>query len=165
VWNQCGYLRSYRYDTIPIRTSIVDRDCVIGISSGHTSMIRYHDVHRWLCYWGCQRIIHVWHELTPITQSTMYVVAAYDTCMNWGEPNNTVTDVRRGSVRDVHRWLCYWGQLRPYRYDTLAQRTSSTVLLRSAQLIQVWYAGTTYIFDCVIRGQFRSYRYRTSWRK
>jgi hypothetical protein len=32
----------------------------------------------------------------------MYVVPAYDTCMIWADPNNTVSDVRRGSV-----WYLY----------------------------------------------------------
>ena len=45
---------------------------------------------------------------------------------------------------------CYWGQLRWYRYHTLARRTLLTVLLGSAQIIQVSYAGSTYIVDCVI---------------
>jgi hypothetical protein len=45
---------------------------------------------------------------------------------------------------NVHRRLCYWGQLRSYRYYTPARRTSSTALLGSAQVIQVLYAGTTY---------------------
>jgi len=64
----------------------------------------------------------------------------------------TVSSCHTGIIRwhDLHRRLRYWDQFRSYRYRTLPRRTSVTVLLRSTQVIQVSYAGTTYIVDCVI---------------
>ena len=123
-------------------------DCVIGVSSGHTGIICWHDVHRWLFYWGqlgsygyytlawrtsstvllgSARDIQVWYPGTTYTSLTVIEVSSGDTCIiRW---------------HDVHCWLCYWGQLRSYMYHTLARRTSLTVLLGSAQVIQVSYAG------------------------
>jgi hypothetical protein len=122
-------------------------DCVIGINSGHRGIICWHDVHRSMFYWGqlgsygyctlawrtsstvllgLARDIQVWYPGTPYTSLTVIEVSSGDT----------------GIIRwhDVHCWLCYWGQLRLYRYHTLARRTSLTVLLGSAQVIQVSYA-------------------------
>ena len=50
----------------------------------------------------------------------------------------------------IHRRLSCWGQLGSYRYHMLARHMSSSVLLVSVHVIQVSYAGTTYIVDCVI---------------
>ena len=132
-------------------------DCVIGVNSGHRGIICWHDVHRSMFYWGqlgsygyctlawrtsstvllgLARDIQVWYPGTPYTSLTVIEVSSGDT----------------GIIRwhDVHCWLCYWGQLRLYRCHTLARRTLLTVLLGSAQIIQVSYAGSTYIVDCVI---------------
>ena len=105
-------------------------DCVIGVSSGHTGIICWHDVHRRLFYWGqlgsygyytlawrtsstvllgSDRDIQVWYPGTTYTSLTVIEVSSGDTCIiRW---------------HDVHCWLCYWGQLRSYRYHTLARRT------------------------------------------
>ena len=101
-------------------------------------MIRWHDVHRRLCYSGSVQVIQVSYT------ATTYIV---DCVIG-------VSSVHTGIIRwhDVHRRLCYWGQLSSYRYHTLARRTSLTVLLGSAQVIQVLYASWSCTSSTVLLG-------------
>ena len=132
-------------------------DCVIGVSSGHTGMVPWHAIYIVDCYWGQLRWYR-YHTLARHTLLTVLLGSAQIIQVSYAGTTYIVDCVigvssdYTGIIRwlDVHSWLCYWGQLRSYRYHTLARRTSLTVLLGSTQVIQLSYAGSTYIVDCVI---------------
>jgi hypothetical protein len=130
-----GQFRLYRYHTLPRRTSetvllgsdqiiqvsyagttyIVD--CIIGVSAGHTGIIRWHDV------WIVDCVIGVWSGHTNIIRwHDVYIVD----CVICGQLRSYRY---RTLPRRMHRWLCYLRQLRSYKYHMLPRRTSSTVLL------------------------------------
>ena len=73
----------------------------------------------------------------------MYVVPAYDTCMTWVDLNNTVTDVRRGSVRYLYdlNWppITQSTMYVEPAYDTCMTWVDPNNTVNDVRLASVWY--------------------------
>jgi len=89
-----------------------------AVNSYHTGIIRWHDVHRRLCYWGQPRS-YSYHTLAWRTSSTV-LFGSTQAIQVWYSGRTYIVvcvigviSSHTGMIRwqDVHRRLCYWGHL------------------------------------------------------